>query len=65
MMTKFNNDDHNIVDDIKYSGAVTVGAENNYLNSYLYSYILIFCPMIRPARVHCVLLLFFSCCCKM
>ena len=54
MMTKFNNTDHNIVDDIKYSGTlklmidlsqkikgkspltqntVTVGAENNYLNS--------------------------------
>ena len=33
------NDDHNIVDDIKYSGAVTVGAENNYLNSYLCSFI--------------------------
>ena len=24
MMTKFNNDDHNIVDDIKYSGALKV-----------------------------------------
>ena len=33
------NDDHNIVDDIKYSGAVTVGAENNSLNSYLCSFI--------------------------
>ena len=39
MIKKFNNDDHNIVDDIKYSGAVTVGAENNYLNSYLCSFI--------------------------
>ena len=34
-MTKFNNDDHNIFDDIQYSGAVTVGAENNYLNFIL------------------------------
>ena len=39
MMTTFNNDDHNIVDDIQYSGAVTVWAENNYLNSYLCSFI--------------------------